>query len=473
MKWLVVVSLVAIITCSFFPAPGHCRSQAEKLKKLFHAKLRNEIKTSQFKAEEMDSRVVVEAAGGNKEADLIVRLPGQPLVSFKQYGGYIKVDPLNDRNMYYYFAEAQHPEKDQLPLVLWLNGGPGCSSLGYGAMTELGPFRVASDAKTLYRNKYAWNRAANVVFLESPAGVGFSYSNTSTDYTTGDVNTSLDNLVFLQNWLQRFPEYKGRDFYIAGESYAGHYVPQLARNILLNNLRTHDTSINLRGIMIGNAVIHDETDNIGMYDYYANHGMASPESVAAVHKHCNFSSDFTDDQTDRCIAADRDFSIATAPIFPYNIYAEDCLLYNGPTAAPLPFSVPRACAVDRSHSQITEFDECSAYYVEDYLNRKEVQKAMHANTTNIPRPWTACSDVVQYREASTSVLGDIHNLLANNVTVWIFRYVRKSMSGRAHACILYVTYVDVDYIIYVLYFLAVVTWMEGCPLLPRSTPSKL
>ncbi|CAI0560336.1 unnamed protein product [Linum tenue] len=357
MKWLVVVSLVAIITCSFFPAPGHCRSQAEKLKKLFHAKLRNEIKTSQFKAEEMDSRVVVEAAGGNKEADLIVRLPGQPLVSFKQYGGYIKVDPLNDRNMYYYFAEAQHPEKDQLPLVLWLNGGPGCSSLGYGAMTELGPFRVASDAKTLYRNKYAWNR---------------------------------------------------------GESYAGHYVPQLARNILLNNLRTHDTSINLRGIMIGNAVIHDETDNIGMYDYYANHGMASPESVAAVHKHCNFSSDFTDDQTDRCIAADRDFSIATAPIFPYNIYAEDCLLYNGPTAAPLPFS-------------ITEFDECSAYYVEDYLNRKEVQKAMHANTTNIPRPWTACSDVVQYREASTSVLGDIHNLLANNVTVWIFS---GDMDGR-------------------------------------------
>ncbi|CAL1411763.1 unnamed protein product [Linum trigynum] len=122
MKWLVVVSLVAIITCSFLPAPAHCRSQAEKLKKLFHAKLRNEIKTSQFKAEEMDSRVLVEAAGGKKEADLIVRLPGQPLVSFKQYGGYIKVDPLNDRNMYYYLAEAQHPEKDQLPLVLWLNG---------------------------------------------------------------------------------------------------------------------------------------------------------------------------------------------------------------------------------------------------------------------------------------------------------------------------------------------------------------
>jgi serine carboxypeptidase-like clade II len=140
----------------------------------------------------------------------------------------------------------------------WADGrgrtGPGCSSLGYGAMEELGPFRVKSDGKTLYRNPYAWNNAANVLFLESPAGVGFSYSNTTADYSrSGDNKTAEDALQFLLNWMEKFPEYKGRDLYLAGESYAGHYVPQLAHAILGHAAAGKPSSsspLNLRGIMV-------------------------------------------------------------------------------------------------------------------------------------------------------------------------------------------------------------------------------
>ena len=93
--------------------------------------------------------------------------------------------------------------------------------------------------------------AANVLFLESPAGVGFSYSNTTSDYDeSGDSKTAGDNYVFLLNWLERFPEYKGRDFYISGESYAGHYVPQLAHTILQHNKMANKTLINLKGIIV-------------------------------------------------------------------------------------------------------------------------------------------------------------------------------------------------------------------------------
>ncbi|KAG6486298.1 hypothetical protein ZIOFF_054868 [Zingiber officinale] len=141
-----------------------------------------------------------------KEGDKVVRLPDQPAgVHFDQYVGYVTVDKPNGRALFYYFAEAAENSGSK-PLVLWLNGGmklvenesidellfdrvviavawvgagPGCSSLGYGAMEELGAFRVMSDGKTLYRNPYAWNEVANVLFLESPAGVGFSYSNTT------------------------------------------------------------------------------------------------------------------------------------------------------------------------------------------------------------------------------------------------------------------------------------------------------
>lgn len=92
---------------------------------------------------------------------------------------------------------------------------------------------------------------ANIIFLESPAGVGFSYSNTTTDYElSGDKRTAQDSYTFLVNWLERFPEYKTREFFITGESYAGHYVSQLAQAILNNNKHTNQTKINLRGIAV-------------------------------------------------------------------------------------------------------------------------------------------------------------------------------------------------------------------------------
>ncbi|KAG4974759.1 hypothetical protein JHK82_031648 [Glycine max] len=132
--------------------------------------------------------------------------------------------------------------------------GPACSSLGYGAMQELRPFRVNSDGKTLHRNIFSWNKdfeVANVLFLESPAGVGFSYSNKSKDYdNNGDKKTAADNYLFFVNWLERYPEYKERDFYIAGESYAGHYVPQLAHTILYHNKKANKKIINLKGILV-------------------------------------------------------------------------------------------------------------------------------------------------------------------------------------------------------------------------------
>ncbi|KAL0460878.1 UNVERIFIED_CONTAM: Serine carboxypeptidase II-3 [Sesamum latifolium] len=206
---------------------------------------------SQLHAQREYSPVFLTSQDGQMQADKISTLPGQPdNVDFDQYSGYITVDPLAGRALFYYFVESPTNSSTN-PLVLWLNGGPGCSSFGFGAMEELGPFRVNSDGKTLFRNNYAWNNVANVIFLESPAGVGFSYSNTSADYNnTGDIRTAGDAYTFLVNWLDRFPQYKDRDFYITGESYAGHYVPQLAYTILINNKRTNQTVINLKGIAV-------------------------------------------------------------------------------------------------------------------------------------------------------------------------------------------------------------------------------
>ncbi|KAL0437131.1 UNVERIFIED_CONTAM: Serine carboxypeptidase II-3 [Sesamum radiatum] len=221
---------------------------------------------SQLHAQREYSPVFLTSQDGQMQADKISTLPGQPdNVDFDQYSGYITVDPQAGRALFYYFVESPTNSSTN-PLVLWLNGGPGCSSFGFGAMEELGPFRVNSDGKTLFRNNYAWNNVANVIFLESPAGVGFSYSNTSADYnTTGDIRTAGDAYTFLVNWLDRFPQYKDRDFYITGESYAGHYVPQLAYTILINNKRTNQTVINLKGI----AKSSDEAGDFEINNIYA------------------------------------------------------------------------------------------------------------------------------------------------------------------------------------------------------------
>ncbi|RDX63177.1 Serine carboxypeptidase-like 40, partial [Mucuna pruriens] len=247
--------LLVVLILSTFVAEIHGNKQAVALDKFQKYKFKPNSQIiddrSDFEAQDLVVHdMVVHSQLGLKEKDRIEKLPGQPQVKFSQYGGYVTVDKLAGRAFYYYFVEAQR-SKQTLPLLLWLNGGPGCSSLAYGAMEELGPFRVNSDGKTLHKNRYSWNYAANILFLESPAGVGFSYSNKSTDYhSIGDRKTAADNYVFLMNWLERFPEYKNRDFYIAGESYAGHYVPQLAHNILYHNKKANKTIINLKGIMV-------------------------------------------------------------------------------------------------------------------------------------------------------------------------------------------------------------------------------
>ncbi|MCO5591534.1 hypothetical protein L7F22_045519 [Adiantum nelumboides] len=128
-----------------------------------------------------------------QEEDLIKDgLPGQPEVQFKQYSGYITVNASAGRALFYWFIEADSHSAHQKPLILWLNGGPGCSSIAYGAIEEIGPFTVLPNASGLSIKTHAWNKVANLLFLESPAGVGFSYTNTSSDLkTSGDKQTEI------------------------------------------------------------------------------------------------------------------------------------------------------------------------------------------------------------------------------------------------------------------------------------------
>ncbi len=107
----------------------------------------------------------------------------------------------------------------------------------------------------MYTNPYAWNKHANIIYLESPGSVGFSTANTKYK-TSNDTSVAKDNLKALQIFFDYYPQYKGNDFYIAGESYAGIYIPRLAEEILSFNEGMQEARINLRGVLIGNACTH-------------------------------------------------------------------------------------------------------------------------------------------------------------------------------------------------------------------------
>ncbi|XP_070055923.1 serine carboxypeptidase-like 34 [Nicotiana tomentosiformis] len=368
---------------------------------------------------------ISEKALAQQEADRVNRLPGQPPVSFKQYAGYVTVNETHGRALFYWFFEATtNPEKK--PLLLWLNGGPGCSSIGYGEAEELGPFFTQKNKPELKFNNFSWNKAANLLFLESPVGVGFSYTNTSSDITElGDTVTAQDSYKFLVNWFRRFPQFKTHEFYIAGESYAGHYVPQLAEQIFDNNKKViKEDYINLKGIMVGNALMDDETDQKGMIDYAWDHAVISDHLYHSIKRVCNFSLEHPGDDCDDLL---NQYFAVYKIVDMYSLYVPTCVNSNFSSSSTRLLPTIRGVApkslsrIEGWHKRPTGYDPCLSDYTEMYMNRPDVQAALHANVTKIPYRWTHCSDNITFwSDAPSSMLPTIKKLIDGGLRVWVY-----------------------------------------------------
>ncbi|KAL6216543.1 hypothetical protein ACLB2K_009766 [Fragaria x ananassa] len=188
------------------------------------------------------------------------------------------------------------------------------------------------------------------------------------------------------------------DFFITGEDYAGHYVPQLASTILSQNIVTNQTKINLKGIAIGNAWIDDVTQNLGWYDYLRTHAMNSNETNAGIHKYCNFTGKHV-------VLSDNEYG----DIDQYNIYAPFC---NKSSPAP-------------STGSVNDFDPCSDNYVQTYLNLKEVQAALHVK----PTVWRACSGDRDLLVSVTATPYAINTLNLTTETAWRPWYSGEEVGG--------------------------------------------
>ncbi|XP_065202856.1 venom serine carboxypeptidase-like [Planococcus citri] len=173
------------------------------------------------------------------------------------HSGYLTVNETANSNLFFWFFKQSSPEWSSRPVILWLQGGPGSSSM-FGLFTENGPFRVSRGK--LAKNKYSWTKHYNVLFIDNPIGTGFSF--TDNYYVTTQQEIGQHLFDALTQFFTMFPELRKNKFFISGESYAGKYLPALGYEIYKRNPKS-SFPINLKGIFIGNGY----TDPENMMDY--------------------------------------------------------------------------------------------------------------------------------------------------------------------------------------------------------------
>lgn len=272
--------------------------------------------------------------------DKIDVLPGyEGGLPSNHYSGYVPVGKLSGSagHLHYWFIESEsNPYSD--PVVLWLNGGPGSSSL-IGLLTENGQLRTNDDSLTnltssgvpqLFYNEYGWSKKSNMLYLESPKGVGFSYCDNVTvaeECVNTDESTAQDAYEFLVSWFELYPEYQSNKFYITGESYAGIYIPMLMQQIDQNHLEVPlEAKINLVGAAIGNGCwgttvgtcAHGLEQQEYASAFYYGHGMYSQSLRKEMLAACGDWSSMTD----ACSATLDQMNTQLGDFDVYNVYDE-------------------------------------------------------------------------------------------------------------------------------------------------------
>ena len=258
------------------------------------------------------------------EEDRVTSLP--EMGTFDKYGafsGYLDIADTS-KKIHYLFFEAQ-ADAENAPVLIWFNGGPGCSSM-LGFMQENGPFKIESGGTTFHEDAYSWNRETNVLYIEQPAGVGYSYCEGIKDCTFDDHTSGKDNLKVVLQWFEKFPEFKNNELYISGESYAGVYVPYLAYFINKHNEENADDDAtfkpNLQGFAVGNGVTNWKYDTTAAFvDMAYWHSLMDEEMHEKfVALDCDWHMPDMIGVTDDCMNLYMDFNNLVAEVNVYDIF---------------------------------------------------------------------------------------------------------------------------------------------------------
>lgn len=191
---------------------------------------------------------------------LVSKLPFNTFFPEPELHGLIPIK--GDDDMFYWlFPSRSDPDKD--PLVIWLSGGPGCSS-SLAIFHENGPMTITNGEAAL--KDISWNNRANVVFVDNPIGTGYS-NGSIIDVPKFEPEVASQFEEFLLGFYKKYPAFKDRELYVTGESYAGHYIPFVSAKIL-ESQPLQDAGVNLAGVAIGNGLVSEYHQALG-YSQFA------------------------------------------------------------------------------------------------------------------------------------------------------------------------------------------------------------
>ncbi|GAB4854991.1 Serine carboxypeptidase-like 49 [Ancistrocladus abbreviatus] len=293
---------------------------------------------------------------------------GVSVEDLSHHAGYYKIEHSNDARMFYFFFESRNSKED--PVVIWLTGGPGCSS-ELALFYENGPFKVANNLSLVW-NEYGWDQASNLIYVDQPTGTGFSYSTDRHDIRHTEDGVSNDLYDFLQAFFAAHPEFANNDFYITGESYAGHYIPAFAARVHQGNKAGQGIHINLKGFAIGNGL----TDPAIQYQAYTDYALDMGLIKKTSHDHINKIVPVCETAIKLC-GTDGTLSCMAAYFVCNSI-----------------FSSIMALAGDANYYDIRKKCEGSLCYdfsnAEKFLNKKSVRTALGVGDID----WVSCSSTV-------------------------------------------------------------------------------
>ncbi|XP_015991447.1 probable serine carboxypeptidase CPVL [Rousettus aegyptiacus] len=222
-------------------------------------------------------------AGKLKEGKRLSLVAPYPGMTMESYAGYLTVNKTYNSNLFFWFFPAL-VDPANAPVVLWLQGGPGGSSL-FGLFVEHGPYVITHNL-TLHPREFPWTTTLSMLYIDNPVGTGFSFTDDPQGYAINEDDVARDLFRALIQFFQLFPEYKENDFYATGESYGGKYVPAVAHCIhKLNPLMTE--KINLKGIAIGDAYSDPESIITGYAEFLYQIGLLDERQKKYFQKHCD------------------------------------------------------------------------------------------------------------------------------------------------------------------------------------------
>lgn len=330
-----------------------------------------------------------------KAPDRVSYLPGFGCVNDLELAGTLPTrkkqkDDLNedDAKLFYWFIESQQKSADT-PLVLWLNGGPGASSL-YGFFMENGPYHVTKD-QTLIKRNHTWTNAAHYMIIDQPAGVGLSDGKNKTYHNEAE---AMDQLYYaLLTFYERYAELASRPLYIAGESYAGKYIPELSMRILSGN-HLHK-KINLQGIIIGDGWVNPKVQQASNAAFSYAHGLIDQKTAQEVMKLYH-----------QCASEIDKTSPSTSQAFHICSQIQDLI-------------EKKSGGIYMAN--VCQNEEPSTQFMVNYLNKKEVRDALHVPKT-VPQYSSfsqTVSDILEVGKED-SVASLYATLMKHNIKVLIY-----------------------------------------------------